>query len=170
MKSPIWENIFKGWNKEKESDTVLTLKQIPIFADLTEKEFTQIEKIIHKRNYKPKEFIFKESAPGVGMYIIMKGSVDIVINSSTEDETILATMKEGNFFGELTLLDEKPRSAAAVSRENSVILGFFRPDLLDLLKRKPSFGIKILLNLASIIGDRLRYTNETLEKMRRAKK
>jgi len=170
MKSPIWENIFKGWNKEKESDTVLTLKQIPIFADLTEKEFTQIEKIIHKRNYKPKEFIFKESAPGVGMYIIMKGSVDIVLNSSTEDETILATMKEGNFFGELTLLDEKPRSAAAVSRENSVILGFFRPDLLDLLKRKPSFGIKILLNLASIIGDRLRDTNETLEKMRRGKK
>ena len=79
-------------------------------------------------------------------------------------------LKEGNFFGELTLLDEKSRSAAAVSRENSVILGFFRPDLLDLLKRKPSFGIKILLNLASIIGDRLRDTNEKLGNFRRGKK
>ena len=53
MKSAKWENIFKGWNSS-ESATVHTLKQVPIFKELTDKEFNELEKLIHHRNYNMK--------------------------------------------------------------------------------------------------------------------
>jgi len=65
----------------------------------------------------------------------------------------------------LALLDEAPRSASAIADDNCDILGFFRPDFLNLLYRRPELGIKILFALAKIIGERLRRTNEQLAKL-----
>ena len=58
MKSAKWENIFKGWNRI-ESETVLTLKQIPIFKDFSDKDFQELEKLIHQRKYGIDQFVFK---------------------------------------------------------------------------------------------------------------
>ena len=69
MKSAKWENIFKGWNN-KESETVHTLKKVPVFKNLSEKDFSELEKMMHQRSYASGEFIFKNKAPGEGMYII----------------------------------------------------------------------------------------------------
>ena len=49
MKSAKWENIFKGWNSS-ESETVHTLKQVPVFKEFNQKEFNELEKLIHQRN------------------------------------------------------------------------------------------------------------------------
>lgn len=150
LKNALWPNLFRGWN-HRESETVLTLKQVPIFEGFSEKEFKELEKLIHHRVYKPGEFIFKLQAPGEGMYIIFSGHVEIILGTDTKDKHILATLKKGDFFGELALLDAEPRSASAVSIDHSEMLGFFRPDLFSLLERNPILGNKILLNLASVI-------------------
>ena len=61
MKSAKWENIFKGWNSS-ESATVHTLKQVPIFKDLTEKEFSELENLILHSIYNEGDYIFNNRA------------------------------------------------------------------------------------------------------------
>ena len=161
MKSAKWENIFKGWN-QSESKTVVTLKQVPVFKNFTNKEFLELEKLIHHRQYKINDFIFKNRAPGEGMYIIMQGSVKITIDTRNENENILAELEEGDFFGELALFDDEPRSANAIATTDSQLLGFFTQDLMSLQERNPILGQKILFNLGGVLGERLRGTNSLL--------
>ncbi len=103
------------------------------------------------------------------MYIIVKGSVEITEEDNAGQKNTLAKLADGAFFGDLALLDESPRSASAVALEDSDIIGFFRPDFLDLLYKKPKLGIKVLLALAKVVGERLRRTNELLAQIQQKK-
>ncbi|MBO8129927.1 MAG: cyclic nucleotide-binding domain-containing protein [Candidatus Marinimicrobia bacterium] len=157
----IWESILKT-EKSNEEDSLSILKKIPLFNNLSNKELKEVEKIMYYRHFRENEHIFHQGDPGLGMYIIVKGMVKIIDEKAETGKNIIAILNKGDFFGELSLLAEEPRSASAISSEESAILGFFRPDFLDLLKRKPKLGNKILLNLANIIGERLKKTNQLL--------
>jgi CRP-like cAMP-binding protein len=161
----LWGNIFKK-NAEGEEDTLHTLKNVPIFSELSKGELKIIERIVHPRKYQKEEVVFNEGEPGVGMYIIQKGSIGIRLKTADGSEREIAVLKDGDFFGELALLDEEPRSAAAVAKESTQLLGFFHPDLFELLEEKPKLGNKIILKLAQIIGERLRHTNREVQKLR----
>ncbi len=161
MKNALWTNIFSHW-KSSDNQTVLTLKQVPIFHGLKNREYKEIEKLIHERNYKPSETVFKENAPGEGMFVILSGKVEIFVEGADEKKNVLAELSDGEFFGELSLLDDDIRSATAITTVHSRLLGFFRPDLFSLLERNPELGNKLLLNLSRVIGTRLRKTNELL--------
>ena len=163
MKSAKWENIFKGWN-QSESKTVVTLKQVPVFKDFSDKEFLELEKLIHHRQYSTGDFIFKNRAPGEGMYIIMRGSIKITIGTRSGNENTLAELEKGEFFGELALFDDEPRSANAIAIEDCKLLGFFTQDLMILQERNPVLGHKIMFNLGGLLGERLRRTNHMLIK------
>lgn len=151
----MWGNIFRKNHKE-ENSIYAVLSKIPIFKDLTKKELRAIERILHKRNYKEKEVLFKEGDPGVGMYIIEKGRIHITIG---KDEKLLAVLTNSEFFGEIALLSETPRTATATAASDTLILGFFQSDLFGLLETNPRTGNKILLRLAQMIADRLRFSN-----------
>jgi CRP/FNR family cyclic AMP-dependent transcriptional regulator len=166
MSNPIWEVIEIRKSKDRD-DIFKVMKNVPIFSDLNDKEMEELEKIIHRREYKKGEPIFRMGDPGLGMYIIIKGSVNIAEENVGGEIKTLAMLKEGAFFGDLALLDEAPRSASAIADEDSDILGFFRPDFLDLLYRKPKSGIKILFGLARTIGERLRRTNLQLSELQK---
>lgn len=168
MESPIWGNGFFK-KKNKEDNIFTTLKKVPIFSDLTPKELTEVEKIVHRRRYKKNETIIRAGDPGLGMYIIVKGSVEIEDEDEKAGKRTLAKLSDGSFFGDMALLDEEPRSASAIALVDSDMMGFFRPDFLDLIYRKPKLGIKVLLALARVIGERLRYTNELLAKIQEKK-
>ena len=168
MENSIWGNgIFK--KKKKEDDIFTILNQVPIFSDLTPKELAEVEKIVHQRRYKKNETIIQAGDPGLGMYIVVKGSVEIMEEDEKAGKRTLAKLSDGSFFGDMALLDEDPRSASATALADSDILGFFRPDFLDLIYRKPKLGIKVLLALARVIGERLRHTNELLTKIQEKK-
>ena len=158
MKS-LYENFFK--NKESSDPVLQVLGQVPIFENLTPKELKDLARLTHERFYKANEPVFKKLAPGEGMYVILKGTVEI---KDPDSNTTFATLGSGDFFGELALLDEEPRSAMAVATEASELVGFFRTDLLTLMKRDPELGNKILLNLSRVLGERLRRTNLELTK------
>ncbi|MBT3676770.1 MAG: cyclic nucleotide-binding domain-containing protein [Candidatus Marinimicrobia bacterium] len=161
MKSAKWENIFKGWNRS-ESETVLTLKQVPVFKDFSDKEFSELEKMMHHRTFGAGDFVFKNRAPGEGMYIIMHGTVKITVGTRAGNENILAELGVGDFFGELALFDDEPRSANAIATIDTELLGFFTQDLMTLQERNPVLGQKILFNLGGVLGERLRGTNNLL--------
>jgi CRP-like cAMP-binding protein len=151
----MWGNIFRK-TEETQASIYSVLAKIPIFSDLTKRELKAIERILHHRTYQAEEVIFKEGDPGVGMYIIESGHVNITIGS---DEKLLAVLANGDFFGEIALLSDTPRTATAIAAIDTQLLGFFRSDLFGLLETNPRMGNKILHRLAQMIADRLRFSN-----------
>ena len=149
MKNAYWNNIFTNWGKE-ESENVTIIKKIPIFANLNHKELEEVSKLLHDRVYKPDEYVFKRHAPGEGMFIIHSGMVNIIVGEASGNSQVLAELSNGDFFGEMALLEDEVRSAAALAKDHSKLLGFFRPDLEALIEVNPSLGNKILQNLSNL--------------------
>lgn len=163
---PLFESYINKL-KPNRSPAQLALSQTNVFSRLSWQEIKIVEHAIHVRHYSPNEPIFKQGDPGSGMYIIMEGSVGIFLDIPHQAPKKLSGLTEGDFFGEIALLDASPRTAAAIALENSSIIGFFRPDLMELLKTKPALGAKILLSLSEVLATRLRSTNSELVKVSR---
>jgi CRP-like cAMP-binding protein len=154
-----WARLF-GYKEEQMPEKVRIidlLSRVPIFEELNSRELQAIDRILHRREYVQDEFIFRQGEPGMGMYIVQKGAVSIVSEPENQE---LFEMGDGDFFGEVALLDQGPRSATAIARTTSVIFGFFQPDLLELIERNPRLGLKILLRVARHVGERLRRANK----------
>lgn len=157
----LWQNIFKL--RQKHADEIdKMLLHIPVFQDLNHRDIRTIKRILHQREYGTNEAIFNQGDVGLGMYIIVRGAVEIICNPGRH---VLAELHDGDFFGELALLDESPRSATAISKTPCTLLCFFKPELLDLINRDPKLGGKILFRLAWTIGERLKSTNEQVREL-----
>jgi CRP-like cAMP-binding protein len=153
----LYENFFKP--DLSENPILYVLSRIPVFENLSPNELKEVAQLTHERTYKKDEPIFKKMAPAVGMYVIIEGKVEI---KDPDSGIIFATLESGDFFGELALLDEEPRSATAVALDPSKLVGFFKTDLLTLMDRDPKVSNKIMLDLSRVLGERLRRTNEKL--------
>ena len=162
---PSRSNIVRRRDKA-EADVFNILKKIPIFQDLSRREFNKIESILHRRNWNADEAIINEGDPGLGMYIIVAGEVRITQVGEDGVQQQLATLTGGDFFGEQALLDESPRPASAYANAPCRIIGFFRPDLLELIESNPRSGLKIVMRLSQMISVRLRHTNQLLREAR----
>ncbi len=135
-----------------------------MFRDISDRGLKEIRSLCHLRDYAAGEHIFREGEPGVGMYVILDGVIDIY-HRDGKREKHLATLESGDFFGELALLEELPRTASAAAKNHARIIGFFRPDLMSILDRKPRLGGQVMLNMAKLIGQRLIHANMELEKL-----
>tara|TARA_B100000427_G_C15518976_1_gene599471 strand:- start:4090 stop:4563 length:474 start_codon:yes stop_codon:yes gene_type:complete len=156
MTNAFWDDIFKY--SKKKSD-IQILQEIPVFKGLSRFDLNKVAKMIHLRSYKKDEYIFHEKEPGESMYIIKSGQI-VITKSKESQETIISTLSEGSFFGEVSLVDEDVRSANAMATEDSEILGFFRADLMNLIDRNPRLACFILYQLSTVIGKRLRLQTE----------
>jgi CRP-like cAMP-binding protein len=163
--SALWKNLFSG-KSVQEGSTEAVLSKVPAFTDLSARELRGVAAIVHKREYKAGEPVFYQGDPGLGMYIIQEGEVSIRIAEHEGEDKELAVLTEGDFFGELALLDESPRSASAICHTDCSLIGFFRTDLFELIEQKTELGIKIVLKLAEILALRLRKTDKELSKVR----
>jgi CRP-like cAMP-binding protein len=156
----MWGNIFR---LETRKETLAeTLHHIPLFQDLSPKELKILDRTVHVRTYEAGEPVFVETEPGAGMYVIRSGHVDVVLQYKSESPLILAELETGDFFGEMALLGDTARSATAIARVRSELIGFFHPDLVEIINLHPNMGAKITLGLAKTLADRLRYTNAQL--------
>ncbi len=153
----MWANVFR---KEDASEVSIraSMKKIPLFHDLTQKELRRVEESLYLRRYRQNEFVFREGEPGLGMYIIHSGSVWIqrTGNPGTEGLQPLLELGPGDFFGEMALLEEHVRLVSAKAHATSELLGFFRPDFLTLAHYHPRLGCKLLLALGRVIASRFR--------------
>jgi CRP-like cAMP-binding protein len=159
----IWKNIFSE-RVVREGSLEQILSKVPAFSGLSPRELKEVASIVHKREYRLGEPVFSQGDPGLGMYIIQEGEVSITLSGKDNEERELAILSDGDFFGELALLDESPRSANARCKTECVLIGFFRPDLFELIEKKHQLGIKIIFKLAEIVSQRLRNTDKELSK------
>ncbi len=164
MKNRFWNNIFNA-DSTASSQTILALKQVSIFDGLSDREFRIISKIVHHREYEIDEFVFQSGTPGLGMYIILQGEAVIKGSNIEGKEFKSAQLSLGDFFGEISLISEDDRSANAMAVTHCKLVAFFRSDLLNIITRSPKLGNKILLNLATVLGNRLKSTTELLTKI-----
>ena len=161
----LWRNLFSQ-RVIREGTIEEVLSKVPAFANLAPRELKEVAVIVHKREYRSGEPVFYQGDPGLGMYIVKDGEVSILIQGKDGNERELAVFGDGDFFGELALLDESPRSANAVCKTECTLIGFFRPDLFELIEKNTTLGIKIVLKLAEIVAQRLRHTDKELSKVK----
>jgi CRP-like cAMP-binding protein len=157
VRSSLWSNIFKT---ESDEEKILDLlKKFPAFAALRKKELKMIKKLVHVREYLPNEIIFVEGDPGVSMFIIESGKVEISHTFKSGIKQELALLFAGDFMGEWSAIVEGYRTATATALTNTRLLIIFRPDLLELIHKEPSLGVKILLGFSKIFVEKLRNLN-----------
>lgn len=161
MKNPLWDNVF-GPPKDKRA-TIDLMQSLPPFIGLSTRELVQVERSIHERHYKVDEIVFDEDMLGAGLYIIKEGTVVIEKKISDDNFMTLATLEDNNFFGEIGLLDEIPRTARARVLKETTLFAFCKPDLENLIDRNPRCALVIINNIGALISKRLIKTNEFLE-------
>jgi len=147
---------------DNSSKIILALKKIPVFKGISDRDYNALIKILHIREYENDEYIFKSGTPGLGMYIVVKGEVHLSGIDVDGKKVEISKLSTGDSFGEISLVSEEYRSTDAIAISDCNIVSFFRSDLLDIITRSPKLGNKILLNLATILGDRLINTNKLL--------
>lgn len=148
---------YKANNKSDDISTIDLLSRVPLFEDLNRRELIAVEHILHRRRYIGGEVIFRQGERGMGMYIVQQGTVAITTEPENHE---LFVLKDGDFFGEVALLDESPRSATALAKTDCSVFGFFQPDLFGLIARDSRLGVKIVLRVSRFVGQRLRQANE----------
>jgi CRP/FNR family cyclic AMP-dependent transcriptional regulator len=159
-----FKDVFKS--KIKPASVEEMLSKIPVFEKLEVKELRQIASIVHRRQYAKGEYVFYQGDPGLGMYVVEKGTVGIVVVGDDGTQKEVTEMLKGDFFGEIALLDESARSASVIVKEDSELIGFFRPDLFEIIEKTPKTGLKIVVKLAEMIGERLRNMNNEFSRLR----
>ena len=137
------------------------LREIPLFHSLSEKEIVRVKELMYERTFEAGEYIFHMNQPGAAMFFVKEGSVNIVLPAKDKegDDVEIAEFTKGNFFGELALLDNSPRSATAQAKTHTKLEAVFRGDFENLMSKDPILSSKLYKQLATIVGQRLKKSN-----------
>ncbi len=133
------------------------IKNSEIFSGLTDEEIEEIAGICNEKTYDNETIIFEEKSTGSEMYILCRGKVDIQTNIGLDTE--LATVhviKEGEIFGELSLIDRAPRSATANAAGDAQVFILELNEFEKLVESNYRIGYVIMKNIAQIVSTRLR--------------
>ncbi len=145
-------------------DATPLLRSIPLFEGLSEEDLQALSGALVSRAFKAGEMIFAQGDEGSAMYIVESGDVNIHLAGDDSQRISLKDLARGEYFGELALFDEKPRSASALATTHALLLELQRSTLENYLERRPRAAMAILRTM----GERLRETN-TLLSARQAK-
>jgi CRP/FNR family cyclic AMP-dependent transcriptional regulator len=127
---------------------VNSLRESYLFKQADDRALADLARQLRRRRFKRNEIIFHQGDPGDSLHIVSSGAVKIVLPSLEGEEAIIATLRSGDFFGELALLDGAPRSATAVAADASETWTLSRELLLSLLDRDPALRDSLLAGLA----------------------
>jgi CRP/FNR family cyclic AMP-dependent transcriptional regulator len=149
---------------EKGTSTELImdfLKELPIFKGLPDKHLRHLSGDFIVRNVSKGETIFYQSDNSTDLYIVLEGTVRASLLNQDGEELILATFCKGDFFGEMSLLDGKPRSATMIAVDDSTLGILRREKFLLAVKNDPMIAIDLL----SAIVQRMRMANGMIESL-----
>lgn len=149
---------------EKEKEPILDFfKKVAIFSDLDDRALHELSNLFLEKKYKQGDTIFAEDSIGSTMMIIYSGEVRVSQAPNPETEEALIVLKKGDFFGEMAVLEDLPRSATTIAHTDSVILEISREHFMNFIELDSSSGNKILIKLAKIVSARLREADKKLK-------
>ncbi len=134
------------------------LLAVPLFERFNDEERALLASQLDEVEFQPGQMIFRRTEPGGAIFIVASGEVEIFIEDSTGSRIVFETVKAGQFFGELSLLDGESRSASAQALQPTRALRVDRSDLEQLFARHPGAAMDVL----GVIGRRLREADKLL--------
>ena len=141
------------------------LKGIDIFSSLSDRELERIKTVAREESFPEGTVIFNENAPGDKLYIIGEGHIDIKKRGEDGRSLVgLVRLGPGEIIGELSILDEKPRSASAFAAgpSKTVLLSIGKSDLDRILDQDQALAVKLLRGMLRKLSARLRLADEAL--------
>jgi CRP-like cAMP-binding protein len=138
---------------------VSRLRDIYLFKTLSERVLGEVAALAYTEEYRRGERIFAEGSRGDKFYVILSGSVRISKTIAGIGEEALAILKDGDYFGEMALIDEAPRSADAIAEKRCVLSVITRSDFEGLLSQNKELAYELLWTFVKTLSARLRETN-----------
>jgi CRP-like cAMP-binding protein len=133
----------------EQSFVLDSLRSCPLFTRVDADALMGVVRRLRQRRFRRNEVIFHQGDPGGALYVITEGAVKIVLPSPEGEEAIIATLRAGDFFGELALLDGEPHSATATAVEPTETLSLPRDVFLDLMGREPDLRDALLKGITA---------------------
>ena len=130
------------------------LRGVSLFEGVPANSLGVFLSIAHRKAYSDGETIFEEGQIGRVFYIVRRGEVGITIQGKR-----ISSMGAGEFFGEMALLEELPRTATVTCEKDCELLLMYKIRFDSLLEKNPSAGVRLVRNLAAILSSRLRQQN-----------
>ena len=125
------------------------LKRVPLFRGLSDVELDALAGVTQVRRFPKDCMVIWADGEGDAFFVIHAGRMKVSMNTPEGREVILSVLGEGEFFGDMSLLDGQPRSANVVTLEDSEVLIIRRQDFLQALERYPSVAVRMMVTLAS---------------------
>ena len=138
--------------------TLEALRSVPLFASLTDEAAIELRNLLAIKDVSASTELFHKGDTGNAMYLIESGRVRISIIDEDEKEITLAELAQGDFFGEMSIIDGRQRSADAKVVEDARLAVLSRPDFLAFVRSNPD----VALGMLGALSDRLRRTDELI--------
>jgi CRP/FNR family cyclic AMP-dependent transcriptional regulator len=135
------------------------LAEVKLFGLMDENELRELAAVIDSETFYPGQTIFKAGDLGDALYIVRSGEVELSVKDTAGQKIVLTVAERNDLFGELSMLDERPRSATATSLMDSELLLLDRDDLLLLFQKQPDAA----LNMLAAMGTMLRKVDRLLQ-------
>jgi len=133
------------------------LKGISLFDGIKKRHLIHVLESLQERTYLKGETIFTQGDIGRALFIVFSGKIALArLDQTTQKSEVIAEVNQGEFFGEMALLEEMPRTATAYAMEDTKVFMLFKIKLESLLFARPTLGVNIAAQLAKILSARLR--------------
>jgi CRP/FNR family transcriptional regulator, cyclic AMP receptor protein len=139
------------------------LTNLDLFSELHYSAIKELTFLCSDRVFQKGETIFEENDTGSSLLVIISGEVRITQRARISGEETLTVLKKGDFFGEMALLEDLPRSATAIAHSDTFILEINRDKFLRFIEKDSGSGVKILLTLARNLSSRLREADSKIK-------
>jgi len=137
------------------------LQRISLFQGISRREFGHLFQALVTRSYAPGEILFHEGDVGRALFILESGHVEISRKNPSGETIQVVALNPGDYFGEMSLLDERPRTATAAAMEQVQVYLLYKTELEKLVKEVPHIGAAIMTHLAMLLAARLRSITES---------
>ena len=144
--------------RQPKDQKASVLEAIPWLMDMQFRELRDLAYYIDGYLLREGSVLFQEGEEDPYLVIIVNGSIDIIKQDSSQNPQLVATLKEGKVFGEMSLLDGEPRSATAIAKDEVTIFVLTKERYLSLQKMEPAVALRITLKMAKAISQKLRQT------------
>jgi CRP-like cAMP-binding protein len=144
----LYRRLFRRRLDSRTREIAERLRDVSAFNHLSSSALYAMADVTHRRTYRRGESLYYEGDPGLGLYIVESGRVRLVTDRVPEAPHELRVIETGEMIGGLSLLGDFRRLETAETIAETQVLGFFRPDLKNVMRRNPKAGMEITMALA----------------------
>lgn len=135
------------------------LGQVPIFAKMSTKSLRRLASTAHSRHFAAGDFILTEGEPGIALYVLASGEAEVIRGVQQGTPQTLATLRPGDFFGEMALLETYVRTASVRAVNDCECITLTKWDFMAELRRTPDIAVEML----PVLGQRIRELEQRLQ-------